>query len=147
MSEKGRYTYLDHTGDIGIDAEAPDLPALFATCARALFEILSGEDPGIEPRESLEIELEESERDLLLLRWLKELHQLHESGGWLFAGFRVSLAERPGPRFGLRARVTGERLDPARHHLETEIKAVTYHQLTVRKDAGGAWRARVIFDI
>jgi SHS2 domain-containing protein len=46
----------------------------------------------------------------------------------------------------LSARLAGERLDYDRHEFETEIKAVTYHQLTVRQE-NGRWSARVIFDV
>jgi SHS2 domain-containing protein len=37
-------------------------------------------------------------------------------------------------------------MDPARHEIKTGIKAVTYHQLYVRKRAG-IWEAQVILDI
>ena len=35
------YELIDHTGDIGVVARAPTLEALFAECARAMFEILA----------------------------------------------------------------------------------------------------------
>ena len=44
------------------------------------------------------------------------------------------------------ATLQGEPLDPARHPIDTEIKAVTYHQIAVEQ-VGGRWQARVIFDI
>jgi len=37
-------------------------------------------------------------------------------------------------------------LDLSRHTLKTEIKAVTYHGLEVKK-TGQGWEAQVIFDI
>ena len=46
----------------------------------------------------------------------------------------------------VRARLSGEKLDYKRHNFETEIKAVTYHQLSVACE-NGRWRARVIFDV
>jgi SHS2 domain-containing protein len=46
----------------------------------------------------------------------------------------------------IRARLAGEKLDYARHNFETEIKAVTYHQLSVTCEKG-RWQARVIFDV
>ena len=42
--------------------------------------------------------------------------------------------------------VAGERFELSRHGLKTLLKAVTYHQLSVRRDRDG-WVARVIFDI
>ncbi len=40
----------------------------------------------------------------------------------------------------------GEPVDPARHAIHTEIKAVTYHRLAVRRTAA-RWETRVIFDL
>jgi len=47
---------------------------------------------------------------------------------------------------GLRARVAGEPIDPARHPIVREIKAVTYHGLAVDRVAGG-FSAQVVFDV
>jgi SHS2 domain-containing protein len=40
----------------------------------------------------------------------------------------------------------GETFDSSRHEFKAEIKAVTYHQVTV-KEEDGKWEARVIFDL
>ena len=40
----------------------------------------------------------------------------------------------------------GEPYDPARHVLDHDVKAVTYHQLEVRQEADG-WSATVIVDL
>jgi SHS2 domain-containing protein len=39
-----------------------------------------------------------------------------------------------------------EPYDAARHPLRTELKAVTWHQLSA-SESGGRWKARVIFDV
>ena len=44
------------------------------------------------------------------------------------------------------ARVCSDRYDADRHCLQTEIKAVTYHDLTVEQVEEG-WVARVVFDV
>jgi SHS2 domain-containing protein len=46
----------------------------------------------------------------------------------------------------LLATVHGEPLDPSRHPIDTEIKAVTYHQIAVEQ-TNGRWQTRVIFDL
>ena len=46
----------------------------------------------------------------------------------------------------VRASATGETLDLTRHAVRGEIKAVTYHELTVERVLDG-WRARIIFDV
>jgi SHS2 domain-containing protein len=47
---------------------------------------------------------------------------------------------------GLSATARGEPLDPGRHSLLHEVKAITYHGLTVEQTDQG-WLAEVIVDI
>ncbi len=51
-----------------------------------------------------------------------------------------------GSEMCIRDRVYGEPFDPKKHKFRLEIKAVTYHQLTVKKQ-GDKWFGRVIFDL
>ena len=130
------YELIDHTGDIGVVARAPTLEALFAECARAMFEILaeapspapSGSDPfpvaGADPAEELRDFLSE-----LLYRFSAD-HRMY-----------VAFAPKPGA-----VDAAWEPYDGDRHPLRTELKAVTYHQLEVVRE-GDHWRGRVIFDV
>jgi SHS2 domain-containing protein len=47
---------------------------------------------------------------------------------------------------GLTASAWGEPLDRTRHNMEHEVKAITYHGLSVEK-VGDEWIAEVIVDI
>jgi SHS2 domain-containing protein len=38
-------------------------------------------------------------------------------------------------------------MDPARHTMDHEVKAITYHGLDVRQIDDGTWQAEVIVDI
>ncbi len=147
MNGSAAYRHLDHTADIGIEAEAADGPSLFAICGRALFDIIAGEEAPIEEACSLRLEIEAPDTAMLLQRWLRELLYLHDAGHWLFRGFDVAMEASGSGGLRLRGEARGERYDPARHRLEREIKAVTYHMLSAGPDAAGRWRARVIFDI
>jgi SHS2 domain-containing protein len=59
----------------------------------------------------------------------------------LFAKFTVTVTET-----GLKGRAWGEPLDPTRHVLAHEVKAITYHELRVEQE-GDEWVAEVIVDI
>ena len=78
----------------------------------------------------------------LLVRWLGELLYLYETQRLLCCTFTFTLLEPAH----LTATVAGETLDSNRHPIDTEIKAVTYHQIAVEQ-VGGHWQARVIFDL
>ena len=59
----------------------------------------------------------------------------------LFGRFEVIVGES-----GLKATAWGEPMDPARHVLSHEVKAITYHGLGVERD-GDDWIAEFIVDI
>ncbi len=138
----GTRTSFDHTADLGLAVEAPDLDALFETAAEALFDAIVGLD-AIVAREEVVIETEGAVDDAdLLVRFLSELLFLHDARDWLFGEFRV---ERRGPG-RLRAVARGERLDPQRHAIARQVKAVTYHGLKLERHDGG-FRARLVLDL
>ena len=59
----------------------------------------------------------------------------------VFARFDVRLDQH-----GIEAIVSGEPLDEARHLIDHEVKAVTYHELKIQQNDNG-WMAEVIVDI
>ncbi len=42
--------------------------------------------------------------------------------------------------------LAGETLDPGRHHMRADVKAVTFHRFRLEKTNGG-WEALLILDI
>ncbi len=136
-----RYETFDHTADMGIRVFGQTEEEVFANAAYALFDQLT-DLRKVGDGATQEISVEGADREDLLIRWLGELLFLSQSRGFLFKEFSILHLES---NF-LRAIARGEIFDPSRHRLETEIKAVTYHQVEVKqKDKG--WEAKVIFDI
>jgi SHS2 domain-containing protein len=117
------------------------LEELFADAGRALVAAAVEAPDAIEPRESFTLDIRGEDREYLLFDWLKELLYRFESEHFLPARFEVRLRDD-----GLSATVWGEPFDPARHTLSHEVKAITYHGLTVEPTADG-WLAEVIVDI
>jgi SHS2 domain-containing protein len=142
MPERPTYTEIEHTADVGVELEAPDLDAAFERVAAAMFDMISDLDRvGSDWRRDVRVVGRSGDREHLLIRWLAELLFLHESEHVLLSTFHV---ERIGPD-AIEAEVAGERIDRERHALKVEIKAPTYHDLVIEETASG-WRVRVIFD-
>jgi SHS2 domain-containing protein len=135
------YETFDHTADLGLRICAPDLDTLFAEAGRALFSAIVEDVDSVQPRQQLQIELDGCERDFLLFDWLKELLYQFDSQHLLFSQFEAHVGDK-----GLSATASGEPLDPSRHSLLHEVKAITYHGLTVEHGEQG-WLAEVIVDI
>ena len=91
--------------------------------------------------------VEAADAEALLVDWLGDLLYAFEVDSLLFHDAAVEVEEDSDGRFRLAARARGERYDPARHPIKVLVKAATYHGLEVRRDDGGGWHGRVIFDI
>lgn len=135
------YTLLEHTADLGIIVYGVDLPTLFAHAAWALFDVISDAST-IEPRCHLTITLDAIDREDLLVQWLGELLYVYDTQRFLCCDATFTVLEPTH----LEATIYGETLDECRHPIDTEIKAVTYHQIEV-KQIGTGWQAQVIFDV
>jgi SHS2 domain-containing protein len=135
------YETFDHTADLGLRIRAPDLDRLFVEAAEALFSVIVEDPATVQPRQQIEINLAREEPDYLLFDWLKELLYHCDSEHLLFGRFEVQVTDN-----GLKGTAWGEPLDRARHTLNHEVKAITYHGLRVEKTDDG-WLAEVIVDI
>ena len=135
------YEHFEHTADLGLRVRAPDLDTLFAEAAEALSATVVEDPTTVEPREPLALRIAGTDRAYLLFDWLRALLYQFEGERRLFRRFEVRVADD-----GLTATAWGEPYDPARHPLSHEVKAITYHGLTV-EPADGGWLAEVIVDI
>jgi len=138
---KKKYEFINHTADVGIKVWGESLESLFENAAYSMFDILTELDK-VKVKESLGVEIEGKRTDELLADWLRNLLYKFNGEGYLLREFNIEEINKKG----LKAKVRGEKLDLSRHTLKTEIKAVTYHGLEVKK-TGQGWEAQVIFDV
>ena len=132
---------FDHTGDLGIDVEGESIAAVFEEAALGMFGLLTDLST-VNNLNEYHVSINGADVVELLLNWLSELNFMHLTERVLFCTFNVRILDDGR----LEGSVGGESIDPMRHKISTEIKAVTYHEMVVeeRKDR---WYARVIFDI
>lgn len=136
-----KYRLIDHTADVGIQVFGADIRQLFENAASALFDVLA--DPGpVKARQKRSIQCRGQDWPDLMVNWLRELLYLW-SGEQLLVKTVVidNLRE-----YAISATVEVDPYDPSRHVIKEEIKAVTYHQIDVRKTSTG-WESKIIFDV
>jgi len=97
------------------------------------------------PRLRRRIRLEAAEPDLLLHDLLEELVYLKDAESLLLL-LDSCRVEQEGGRWLLEAVAIGERIDPERHRLGVDVKAVTWHRFEVSQHDGG-WQATVVLDV
>jgi SHS2 domain-containing protein len=136
-----RFEFLDHTADIGLIVNGEDLKALFENAGEALFHLIT-DLRKVRRRTERRIEIGGESLERLMVDWLTELLYLHEVENLLFKGFKVESVGEDG----LRAEVRGESFREGVHVIKTEVKAVTYHQIDVRKE-NRHWKAQIILDL
>jgi SHS2 domain-containing protein len=132
---------IEHTADLGIEVEADSVAGLFRCAGQALFSLLVSTEH-VQVHEERRVAVQADDWEELLHDWLARLLREFLQDGFIAAVIAVEEIEATH----IQARLGGEKLDYARHEFETEIKAVTYHQLAVTQE-DDRWRARVIFDV
>jgi SHS2 domain-containing protein len=137
----GMYELFEHTADLGLRIRAADLNTLFAEAGECLFTAILEDITTVEPDVAISIEVMGTDRELLLFDWLRELLLKFEEDHLVFRHFQVEVRED-----GLTGTAWGEAVDPTRHQLAHEVKAITYHGLRV-EEMEGEWLAEVIVDI
>ncbi len=132
---------FEHTsGDAGIEVEAPSRADLFACAAIGVARIMVAPDC-IEPRETHTITVFGDSDEDLMYDALSDALNLFLADDFIWRD--ATFEERPDT---IILRLTGERFDPRRHLMLTELKGVTYHQLNVEHEDDG-WTARIVFDV
>ena len=143
--DTSKFEEIEHTADIGIKACGDTLPELFANLAFGMLHIITGTTVSqLVLKRSVKIE-GPSLTDLLV-GWLSEMNYLLTVDHYLPNGIEIQSIERKQGNFVISADLFGQDSIPIEQNFETEIKAVTYHQLICEKRET-EYVGQVIFDI
>ena len=135
------YRLIDHTADIGIKVRGKTLKELFRNAAIGCFDNIADLD-NVQLNRQVRFDIQAPSQEELLLSWLKELLYSFDTKKILFKDFKI---EKLKPTH-LIATAYGDKLNLKIHSVKEEIKAVTYHEFSLKQRKGG-WTAQVIFDV
>lgn len=137
-----RFEILEHTADVGIRAEAVDLSGVFEQATLGLLDIVGTWSPGREAAEQVELEVEADDRGALLVDWLGEVLYVGDSRDAVVTSLELPevTEQRAAGRLGIAPR------DEAEYEGGTQVKAITYHRLSVEQTEDG-WSATVYVDV
>lgn len=122
------YEYFEATADIGFTSYGMDMAEAFENAGLAIFNIIS-DTSNIEPLNEIEFEITSEDEVSLLYDYLEELLFYHEIEFMLFSEFHVEISDN----LHLKAKIKGETINWNKHERKTEIKAITFHKMEVRK--------------
>ncbi len=141
------YRYLEGiaTADVAFEAWGATREEAFLAAADATLNTMVEEIGTVAPRERRAFSLAAESLDLLLFELLQEL-VYRKDAERLLLRVRALRIEETGPGYRLHADAAGETIDPGKHPLLADVKAVTLHRLSVEKTPPG-WRAVVVLDV
>ena len=135
------YKIIDHTADLGIVVKGSNLKNLFIRAAQAMTDLMVEGDISKETVIK-DVLVEGEDFPDLMVRWLGEILYLFDGEKLIVNSIKIKSISP----IQLKSTFTLSSFDPEHHQVKREIKAVTYHQISVEKVNDG-WQARVIFDI
>jgi len=137
------YKFLEDiaTADIAFEARGRTLDELFENAFAAVEESMV-ETSGVKAVIKKTLKLKNATLDGLLFDFLSVLVYFKDAESLLFSKVKVKITDS----YELEATLYGEKIDPSRHDLRSDVKAVTLHMFEV-KQVGKEWYCRVILDI
>jgi protein archease len=92
-----------------------------------------------------EIKIESASLEMLLFDFLQDFIYYKDAETLLLRAPTIRI-EQKDHNYVLRAKGSGEKLDPERHHTRVDVKAVTLHRFSLKK-TDDVWEAFVVLDI
>ena len=140
------YSFLDDfvRADIAFRAEGGSLEEVFSSAWEALLRVMVEEPENLAIVETRAFRLTADRRDLLLYEFLEQAVYFKDVDALLLKVSELRITETDG-RFEVEARVGGEHIDPEKHSLGVDVKAVTFYGFELTETRAG-WRATVVLD-
>lgn len=141
------YYYLDDyaIADIAFEATGATLEEVFESAADAVMNAMVENLEEIQPAVTHIVEIEDSELDLLLFRFLQEFVYFKDADRLLLKVNEMEIENFDGGH-RIRASLQGETLDESRHQQRVDVKAITLHKFCLEK-TDDEWRAQVLLDV
>lgn len=125
------FRFLEHTGDVYVEAYGETMEEAFAYAAIALYNTLSCTE-NVECRIEKTVEVVGEDLEALLFEWLQALIALFDIERFIAGKVDVRSIERKEEgSYLLSARLCGEEFDPGRHRVGKHVKAATYWRMEI----------------
>jgi len=141
------YRYLDDiaTADAAFEAAGMTPEEMFVSAADALLGIMVENTDAVSAERTHHIGLEADSLEMLLYRLLEELVFLKDARRLLLRVAEIHIITGDGV-FRLEAEACGEEINPEKHEMIVDVKAITLHRFKI-EERGGMWTATVVVDV
>jgi SHS2 domain-containing protein len=142
MENQKKYRITKHQSELAVKVVGDSQADLFANSAYTLFDVMVADLDKVDCKEHIPLEVEGTDRDDLMVNWMRELLYLYQGSGYLLREFQI----REVKDTIVKGEVSGEKIDPDRHEIKQEIAAIAFHKSRMDK-TGNQWTAQVIFEV
>jgi SHS2 domain-containing protein len=142
MENQKKYRITKHQSELAVKVVGASQADLFANSAYTLFDVMVADLDKVDCKDHIPLEIEGTDRDDLMVNWMRELLYLYQGSGYLLKDFQI----REVKDTIVKADVAGEKIDPDRHEIKQEIAAIAFHKSRMDK-TGNQWTAQVIFEV
>jgi SHS2 domain-containing protein len=141
------YRYLEDIAiaDVAFEAWGDTVEEMFVAASNATVNTMVSDLATIRPREYRHFRIEDSPIDMLLFQLLQELVYYKDAEQLLLLVQSVRIEQHANDWIAY-IEAAGEKIDPQRHDLIVDVKAITLHRFSVQQIAQG-WTAAVIVDV
>jgi SHS2 domain-containing protein len=141
------FEFLDEIAiaDVAFRAWGETVEQMFVAAAEATMNVMVADLEKIERLESRKIEIKSDALDMLLFNLLQEII-FFKDAEQLLLRIEDAQVERENELYSVKATGWGEKIDPGRHELIVDVKAVTLHRFKVEQTRRG-WETFIILDI
>jgi len=142
MENQKKYRITKHQSELAVKVVGASQADLFANSAYTLFDVMVADLDKVDCKDHIPLEIEGTDRDDLMVNWMRELLYLYQGSGYLLKDFQI----REVKDTIVKAEVAGEKIDPDRHEIKQEIAAIAFHKSRMDKTSN-QWTAQVIFEV
>ncbi len=141
------FTFRDDiaTADAAFDAFGSTPEELFRAAADATLSVMVEDLESIKPKRFMNFRCGADKLDMLLYMLLGELLFYKDANRLLYRVNSLKLKHNDDG-CSIDALFAGEQIDPERHRMLVDVKAVTLHRFSVHEITSG-WEATVVLDI
>ena len=130
--------------DVAFEATGKNTVELFTDAGIAVLATMVLEVASVGTTVVREVNIEAESLEMLLFKFLDEIIFLKDAENLLFSSMKIRIST--DKKYSLSGQLEGEKLDPNKHELLVDVKAVTFHRFEVKFDQK-QWLARVVLDV
>lgn len=141
------YQHLDDLtiADVAFKAWGKSIEVMFLAAAEALLSFMLENFQILRQVESVNIKLKEENLEMLLFNYLQEFIFYKDARQLLLKPISLAIKKAKNS-FTLSGKLGGEKIDPARHLLYMDLKAVTLYRFKIDRNNNN-WYTTIVLDV